>query len=122
MTLRFVVFLIVLTFGAMLIASVAFANPFVLGDVPSTAAQQCVWNWQGSQAINDVVVDNVNGNPTYNYRVCRLDVQNAAVGNNTIHLALRDPSSMWGDSVSVPFTFARPANPPQPANLRLSPQ
>lgn len=112
---------ILLGLGMGLIAGVVQATPFVWGDVPNAAANKCVWDRSGSQLINDVVVDASHGNATYNNRVCKLDVSSAAVGSNTIALTLRDTTSVWGDSPSVPFTFVRPAASPAAANLRLAP-
>ena len=116
--------LIVISLAALwAIAFIPFAHsaPFVVADVPTTTADKCVWDGLGGPLVNSVVVDTVRGNPTYGNRICMRDVGAAVVGSNSVTLALRDSTSLWGDSTSVPFSFVRPTQTPAPSGTRLAP-
>lgn len=96
-----------------------FSAPFVIGDV-SAEADKCVWGGTGfGPLVNDVVVDNVNGNASFGFRVCKRDVVGALIGTNNITLAVRDNEGVWGDSETVPFSFVRPDL--KPSGIRLVP-
>lgn len=120
------------TFGILLVIAalylVAFVTigpvhsaPFVIADVPATACNQCVWTGgpTGFAGTSAVVVDTVRGKPANGNRICMRDVANATVGNNSVTVACRDTASLWEDSESVPFVFARPAPPLKPEDSRL---
>ena len=95
--------------------------PFVIGDVCDTKADRCVWDGLGGPLVNNVVVDTSRGNPTCGNRICMRDVGTAVVGSNNVTLAVRDSTSVWGDSTSVPFSFVRPTLPTAPSALRVGP-
>lgn len=99
----------------------AHGAPFAVGDVCDTKADRCVWDGLGGPLVNNVVVDTARGSPTCGNRICMRDVGAAVVGSNSVSLAVRDSSSVWGDSTSVPFSFVRPASPTAPAGLRVAP-
>jgi hypothetical protein len=105
----------------MFLAVPAFAAPFVVADVPAAACNQCVWTGFGGALVSSVVVDTVRGSPAFGNRICLRDMAAAPVGTNTVILACRDSTSVWGDSVTVPFSFVRSAPPLQPADLRIVP-
>lgn len=97
------------------------AGPYVVGDVPDTKADKCVWGGTGfGPLVNDVVVDAVRGTLAYANRVCLRDVSGALVGTNSLTLTLRDSTSLWGDSAAVPFSFARPASTSSATGMRLA--
>lgn len=98
-----------------------YAAPFVVADVPSPNADRCVWDGLGGPLVNNVVVDAVRGSSQYGNRICMRDIAAAAVGSNDITLALRDSTSVWEDSIAVPFSFVRPASPTAPVGLRVAP-
>ena len=112
--------------AAALLASVSAAGfsgaaPLVVGDVPAAACDRCVWNGTGfGPLVSDVAVDAARGKPAYGNRICLRDVSGALVGANNLTLACRDSTSVWGDSVAVPFSFVRPAPPAAPVDLRLT--
>lgn len=107
-------------FLLLLLSGPAFAAPFVVGDVPSQC-DRCVWDGGFGPLVNNVVVDTTRGIPANGHRICLRDASGALVGSNNLTLACRDSTSVWGDSVAVPFSFVRPAPPAAPAALRVVP-
>lgn len=99
----------------------AQAAPFVIADVPAAQCNQCVWTGgpTGFAGTSAVAVDTVRGKPAFGNRICLRDVANATVGSNNVTVACRDTASLWEDSESVPFVFARPAPPLKPEDSRL---
>lgn len=103
-------------------ASTLYAAPSVIGDVCATQCDRCVWDGTGfGPLVNNVVVNATYGSPTCGNRICARDVAGALVGTNNITLACRDSTSVWGDSVTVPFSFVRPPPPSPPGNMRVVP-
>jgi len=105
-----------------IVTSAYAAQPvYVVGDIPAPACDRCVWDGTGfGPLVNNVVVDAVRGNATYSNRICLRDVSGALVGTNNVTLACRDSTSVWGDSVTVPFSFVRPAPPAAPVAMRVA--
>lgn len=106
----------------LLLSGPAFAAPFVVADIPASQCDRCVWDGSGfGPLVNNVVVDAARGNASFGNRVCLRDVGGALVGSNNLTLACRNSTSVWGDSVAVPFSFVRPAPPEAPAAMRVVP-
>lgn len=97
------------------------AAPSVVADICDAKCDQCVWGGLGGSSVSVVVVNPTQGNPTCANRICQKDVAAAVVGSNAITIACRDSTSVWGDSVTVPFSFVRPPPPTAPASLRVAP-
>jgi hypothetical protein len=99
-----------------LLASPAFAAPFLIGDVADARANQCVYT-RGTPVTSAVVVDAVNGLPANGNRVCKIDLASDP-RTGTVTLAVRD--TVLGDtSPAASYTFAAPLS--APTNLRLVP-
>lgn len=98
-----------------------FAAPFVVADVTDPKADTCVWDGTGfGPLVNAVVVDAVRGAVATANRICLRDVAGALVGSNNISIMSRDSTNVWGDSVIVPFTFARSAPGAAPTGMRVA--
>jgi hypothetical protein len=117
-----IIALLVTLATTVLVTSAYAAQPvYVVGDIPAPACDRCVWDGTGfGPLVNDVVVDAARGNATYSNRICLRDVSGALVGTNNVTLACRDSTSVWGDSVTVPFSFVRPAPPAAPVAMRVA--
>ena len=118
-----IIALLVMLATTVLVTS-AYAAPYLVADVPTTDADTCVYTTHaGALVTSPVVVDAVNGLPANANRVCKVDLVASPVGSNNVKLRLRNVAlaPLWGDSVDVPFTFARPAVQAPPDALRLVP-
>ena len=115
-----IICLLVMLATTVLVTS-AYAAPFVVGDVCEAACDRCVWDGADlTPSVSNVVVDAVRGSAACANRICIRDVSAAIVGANNITLACRDSTSVWGDSVTVPFSFVRPAPPAAPVAMRVA--
>ena len=124
MYLRLVIIasVIVAALYALIAAQQVIGAPYTIADIPSAACDRCVWDGTGfGPLINNVVVDTVRGTPANGNRICMRDVSGALVGTNNITLACRDSTSIWGDTVTVPFSFVRPVSPAAPVSMRVGP-
>lgn len=99
------------------------AAPFLVADVPSAAADTCVFtSAAGAVFTSPVVTDAALGLPALGNRICKVDLAGTPAGTNAVKLRLRASAqaALWGDSAEVPFSFVRPDTAP-PASLRLAP-
>ena len=118
-----IIALLVMLATTVLVTS-AYAAPYLVADVPTTDADTCVYTTHaGALVTSPVVVDAVNGLPANSNRVCKVDLISSPVGTNNVKLRLRNVANapLWGDSVDVGFSFARPAVQAPPGALRLAP-
>ena len=109
---------------ALAMSTSAYAAPFLVADVPTPDADTCVYTAaSGALFTSPVAVDAANGLPANGNRVCKVDLVASPVGTNNVKLRLRNVAlaPLWGDSVDVGFSFARPAVQAPPADLRLVP-
>ncbi len=99
---------------ALLAASVANAQPFLVADVTSGVTSCGVY----MDAAPKVTV-------AASGTQCKYDVAGIAAGSHTVKMtAITANDPIWGtqeSAPSAPFTFARPATPAAPTGLVLSP-
>jgi len=109
--MKIMVKLVVLAF--ILIPSLVWANPFMICD-PQAGVTHYALTGPGWVPVS--VPAQADGS-------IRMDVAGSSVGSNSLTVRACRSDAVWGElcSVSVPFQFARPSAPANPANIGLSP-
>jgi len=103
----------------LLMAVSAWANPFLVSDPdPTGAADKCVWQ-EGTGTPVETPVAAIP--PSTIVGSCKIDLASFTPGAHTLQVSFK--STLWGvSSVTVPFTFTKPAaSGTGPVNLRVSP-
>ena len=121
-TIWLAIIALLVTLATTVLVTSAYAAPFVVGDVCAAACDRCVWDGADlTPSVTNVVVDAARGSAACANRICIRDVSAAIVGANNMTLACRDSTSVWGDSVAAPFSYARTAPPAPPGAIRVMP-
>ncbi len=111
----------ILTLFLCLIASTAWASPFVVSDpYPADAIQP---DGFAVSLDNGPVVESPADPVTASTKRFKYDVGGVSAGNHTIKVKAFVYDATWGrvESAEAVFTFARPAAPNAPAGLKLAP-
>ena len=98
----------------LLIPTLVFASPFLVCD-PQTGI--VFYKLTGPAWVPTVVTAQADGS-------IKMDVAAAAIGITSLTVSACTTSPSWPDercSITVPFTFTRPANPVGPLNIKLAP-
>jgi hypothetical protein len=105
--------LILLAIGIVLMASVCWANPFLICDAQTGVTYYKLTGPDWVPVTSTAIADGS----------LKLDVATATVGTSSLTVAACKTDATWGElcSVFVPFALVRPASATVPANTRLSP-
>lgn len=100
-------------FALMFLATTTYAAPFIVADV-AAGVTSCGVVLDAQSKIKITVVA----------AQCKFDVGNVTNGTHTVTMTAIIDDAAWGgqeSAPSAPFTFAKPAAPSVPSNLRLTP-
>lgn len=101
------------TLFLVLMASAAWANPFIVCD-PQTGITH--YKVTGAAWIVSPVPAQTDGS-------IKIDISTAPVGTSNLNFSACLSDSMWGElcSVTAPFSFIRPGIPATPTGVKLAP-
>ncbi len=103
----------------LLFTSPAFASPFVVSDPLTAGVTHCGLYLDSAAKVEVPVAKDAN-----NASICKFDLASVSTGSHSLKATaiIKDP--VWGNQESVqtaPLAFVRPASPPTPAGLTLTP-